>query len=113
MNMKYRRWLMELTSLPTASGREDRVVAWIERWVAARDDCTLTRDRARAYEAPHLRLAKSHLDAMQVVLTKEIKGEGGKVGAGLPHRAPGSSRVCRQRSAQPARGDRRVPRRGR
>ncbi len=45
MNMKYRRWLMELTSLPTASGREDRVIAWIERWVAARNDCTLSRDR--------------------------------------------------------------------
>lgn len=45
--------------------------------------CALTRDRGLAYETPHLDLAKSHLDAMQLVLTKEIKGEGGKVGADL------------------------------
>lgn len=45
--------------------------------------CRLTRDRARHYETRHLDLAKSHLDAMHLVLTKEIKGEGGKVGAEL------------------------------
>ncbi len=45
--------------------------------------CRLTRDRARDYDARHLELAKSHLDAVQLVLTKEIKGEGGKVGADL------------------------------
>lgn len=45
--------------------------------------CTLTRDRARNYETRHLDLAKSHLDAMDLVLTKEIKGEGGKVGVDL------------------------------
>ena len=45
--------------------------------------CRLTRDRARDYETRHLELAKSHLDAVQLVLTKEIKGEGGKVGSDL------------------------------
>ncbi|MEZ5832517.1 MAG: hypothetical protein R3D05_15195 [Dongiaceae bacterium] len=45
--------------------------------------CALTRDRARAYEARHLELAKSHLDAIDLVLSKGIKGEGGKVGAEL------------------------------
>jgi chemotaxis protein histidine kinase CheA len=45
--------------------------------------CALTRDRAREYEAGHLALAKSHLDALDLVLTKGIKGEGGKVGAEL------------------------------
>lgn len=45
--------------------------------------CRLTRDRERHYETRHLDLAKSHLDAMQLVLSKEIKGEGGKVGAEL------------------------------
>ncbi len=45
MNRNYRQWLMELTSLPTASGREDCVIAWIERWVKARRDCELWRDR--------------------------------------------------------------------
>jgi chemotaxis protein histidine kinase CheA len=45
--------------------------------------CVLTRDRARQYEDRHLDLAKSHLDALDLILTKGIKGEGGKVGAEL------------------------------
>lgn len=45
--------------------------------------CKLTRDRKLAYEDRHLDLARSHLDAAQLVLTKEIKGEGGQVGADL------------------------------
>jgi hypothetical protein len=45
--------------------------------------CALTRDRARHYESRHLDLAKSHLDAIDLILTKGIKGEGGKVGAEL------------------------------
>ena len=45
--------------------------------------CALTRDRARDYRAEHLELAKSHLDAIELVLSKGIKGEGGKVGSEL------------------------------
>lgn len=45
--------------------------------------CKLTRDRKLAYEDRHLDLAKAHLDAAQLVLTKEIKGDGGQVGAEL------------------------------
>jgi chemotaxis protein histidine kinase CheA len=45
--------------------------------------CVLTRDRGYDYQAGHLDLAKSHLDAIELVLTKGIKGEGGKVGAEL------------------------------
>lgn len=45
--------------------------------------CVLTRDRARQYESRHLDLAKSHLDAIDLILTKGIKGEGGKLGAEL------------------------------
>lgn len=45
--------------------------------------CRLTRDRKLSYEDRHLDLAKSHLDAAQLVLTKEIKGEGGQIGAEL------------------------------
>lgn len=42
------RWLLELTSIPTASGKEARVIAWIERWVAERaaQGVTLSRDPA-------------------------------------------------------------------
>jgi chemotaxis protein histidine kinase CheA len=45
--------------------------------------CALTRDRARQYDSKHLDLAKSHLDAIDLILTKGIKGEGGKIGAEL------------------------------
>ena len=40
------RFLLEITSLPTAAGREDRVIAAIERWVDARSDrVVLSRDQ--------------------------------------------------------------------
>ena len=45
--------------------------------------CALPRDRARQYDRKHLDLAKSHLDAIDLILTKGIKGEGGKVGMEL------------------------------
>lgn len=32
----HRRWLSELTATPTGAGHESRIVAWIERWLAAR-----------------------------------------------------------------------------
>jgi len=38
------RWLGALTNLPTASGREEAVVEWVEAWVGRRDDLRLTRD---------------------------------------------------------------------
>ena len=40
-----RRWLCELTSLPTAAGREDRVIQWIEQWLARRRGVVCKRDR--------------------------------------------------------------------
>ena len=38
------RWLMEITQIPTAAGREGRVIRWIEAWVAERPALELTRD---------------------------------------------------------------------
>ncbi len=38
------RWLTDIAAIPTASGREFRVVRWIEAWCAARPDLALTRD---------------------------------------------------------------------
>lgn len=37
--------VLELSSIPTAAGKEDRVVTWIEAWVAARPGISLSRDR--------------------------------------------------------------------
>ncbi len=39
-------WLLELASLPTAAGKESRVVRWIERWVGNRSGVRLERDPA-------------------------------------------------------------------
>ncbi|MEO1129907.1 MAG: hypothetical protein AAFX05_09420 [Planctomycetota bacterium] len=40
----HEQWLRELTVLPTAAGREHRVIAWIEAWLSERTDLALTRD---------------------------------------------------------------------
>ncbi|HZW11044.1 MAG TPA: hypothetical protein VFF69_14170 [Phycisphaerales bacterium] len=39
-------WLLTLTQIPTAAGRERRVIRWIERWVADRPELTLHADGA-------------------------------------------------------------------
>lgn len=41
----HRRWLTALTDLPTASGKEDEVIAWVDSW-AHRRGHRLTRDEA-------------------------------------------------------------------
>ena len=40
------RWLLELTQIPTAAGREWRVIDYLTRWTAARPDLALTPDAA-------------------------------------------------------------------
>ncbi len=40
----HQRWLLDLTQIPTASGREFRVVRWIEDWAKKRPEISLTRD---------------------------------------------------------------------
>lgn len=39
-------WLKEITAIPTAAGREHRVVAWIEQWLKRRPGFNLVRDKA-------------------------------------------------------------------
>lgn len=41
----HQRWLLELTGLPTAAGREHRVYEWINRWLADRPDLQARSDR--------------------------------------------------------------------
>ncbi|MCC7408120.1 MAG: M20/M25/M40 family metallo-hydrolase [Phycisphaeraceae bacterium] len=45
MRKTLEKWLVELTGLPTASGKEDRVIAWVKRWVAARPQVRIRTDR--------------------------------------------------------------------
>jgi putative aminopeptidase FrvX len=40
----HHRWLLELTQLPTAAGKEQRVIAWIKRWVSERPALLLSQD---------------------------------------------------------------------
>ncbi|MEM1108319.1 MAG: M20/M25/M40 family metallo-hydrolase [Planctomycetota bacterium] len=42
---RHERDLVELTGLPTAAGREDRVVAWVKRWAGRRKNVELKTDR--------------------------------------------------------------------
>jgi len=42
---RHERDLIELTGLPTAAGREDRVIAWVERWAKRRKNVEMSRDR--------------------------------------------------------------------
>lgn len=42
---KYHQWLCELTSTPTATGKEDRVIAWINRYVKSKRNVTVTADK--------------------------------------------------------------------
>lgn len=79
-------WLREVTALPTAAGHEDRVIAWVEAWVAHRPELALTRDaagnmmiRARdAGETPGV-MFTAHLDHPAFVVER-TEGEGLEAG---------------------------------
>jgi endoglucanase len=45
VSKEHHQWLIELTSLPTVGGHEDRVVAWVRRWAARRKNVVLEADR--------------------------------------------------------------------
>lgn len=78
------RWLLELTQLPTASGKEHRVIRWIERWTADRADLRLHRDPAgnliitRASDTDLARPAlyfTAHLDHPAFVIEERIAAD--------------------------------------
>lgn len=74
------RWLFELTTLPTAAGREWRVVRWIERWVAERPDLALRKDasgnlvvgRVKADTAQRPLFITAHLDHPAFVVERIV-----------------------------------------
>lgn len=43
---EHHRWLLELTSIPTAAGHEQRVAAWVRRWAAERPEIIMGEDAA-------------------------------------------------------------------
>jgi putative aminopeptidase FrvX len=40
------RWLLDLTHVPTTSGREQRVIDWVRNWVDRRDDLKVVADKS-------------------------------------------------------------------
>ncbi|MDZ4754886.1 MAG: hypothetical protein SGJ11_10375 [Phycisphaerae bacterium] len=91
------QWLMELTSLPTAAGKEQRVVAWITSWVKKRaKDLSLDHDtfgnllitqqrdrRARTHVAPVW--FQAHLDHPAFVV-RDISVDGDRRALALEFR---------------------------
>lgn len=86
------KWLGELTSLPTASGLEDAVVGWVERWVGRRPDLILRRDsggnvfviqKGRKDLAPVLAVA--HMDHPAFVVISEDGGFEFRGGVDAPY----------------------------
>ncbi len=79
---RHHQWLTELTSIPTAAGREGRVVEWIEGWTRERPGLGLTRDRAgnlviarRGGDAPRAEapvFLTAHLDHPAFVVERVI-----------------------------------------
>jgi endoglucanase len=76
------KWLGALTNLPTASGREDAVQAWVRAWVKRRPDLRLTEDsggnllvtrEGRRRGLPVLAVA--HMDHPAFVVTEVTGGE--------------------------------------
>ena len=68
--------LRELTAMPTAAGRESRVLAWIRAWARARRSVEVTRDeygnlmlRRRGVEGPSPIVFAAHLDHPAFVVT--------------------------------------------
>ena len=71
-----KKWLTQLTHLPTASGLEDAVVTWVRNWVGRRDDLKLERDSGgnllitqKGRNRHPLVLAVAHMDHPAFVIT--------------------------------------------
>jgi putative aminopeptidase FrvX len=75
----HQRWLLELTGIPTAAGREDRVIAWVTEWVARRRDVRMRHDPSgnlvitRVGKAPvHPVFITAHVDHPAFVVRRVV-----------------------------------------
>ncbi len=46
MKRQHLAWLLDVTGIPTAAGREDRIISWVRHWVDDRPDLLIAEDRA-------------------------------------------------------------------
>lgn len=76
---RHEQWLIELTNLPTAAGREDRVIGWVKAWAKRTKGIALLEDRfgnllltqARASKKKPIYIT-AHLDHPAFVVRKQI-----------------------------------------
>jgi endoglucanase len=75
----HRRWLVELTGIPTAAGCEDRVIDWVTAWAGRRRNVRLRRDAAgnlvvtRSGSSPHRPVfITAHMDHPAFVVRKVL-----------------------------------------
>lgn len=76
---QYEKWLTEITTIPTAAGQEERVVAWIKNWSQKQQDISLKEDRFGNIVLSQKRKSSkkpifitAHLDHPAFVVRKQI-----------------------------------------
>ncbi len=77
---QHQQWLLELTNLPTAAGRESRVIAWIHQWAAQReawlhisaDDFGNLTLRHKGVDSPTPLFITAHMDHPAFVVERVI-----------------------------------------
>jgi len=75
-------WALALTSIPTAAGREHRVIRWVNDWIKARKNLAVRRDgygnmlisRKGAKRGSRPVLLTAHLDHPAFVITRVVDG---------------------------------------
>lgn len=74
---QHQQWLLEITSLPTASGREDRVIAWVRRWAGSLPGVEVLADASgnltvqrRGANSPRPTYFTAHMDHPAFVVTE-------------------------------------------
>ena len=82
---KHVQWLCDLTAIPTAAGKEDRVIAWVRAWAKKRTNLKLSADKAgnliiRPKAKPKNRGVRpvyitAHLDHPAFVVRKMLGGQ--------------------------------------
>jgi putative aminopeptidase FrvX len=79
MNPIHEQWLLELTRLPTAAGREQRVIAWVRHWAKSRRNVELKADRfgnlllqRRGTKSTRPIFFTAHLDHPAFVVTEKL-----------------------------------------
>ena len=76
---RHEQWLIELTNLPTAAGREDSVIAWVRAWAGRTKGISLSEDRFGNLLLTQSRTSQknpiyitAHLDHPAFVVHKQI-----------------------------------------